>query len=138
MKPTDLMVSDIVSLFDDEGCIIPTKIKEIRGETVIASINSDDIYDELYYEGIMPIPLTSEILEKNFFDVSDKEVKRYYFEEDGQCYHFSLRQMYDKENKPKGYSFYAFNVLTIIDYVHELQHALRLVGLNDLADNLKI
>ena len=79
---------------------------------------------------VKPIPLTPEILEKNGFDVSDKEVMQYHFEEDGEKYHFSLRQMYDKDGKPHGYSFYAFNVLTLLDYVHELQHALRLCGIN--------
>ena len=85
------------------------------------------------YEGfasmdkLSPIPLTTEILEKNGFDVSDPEVKQYHFEEDGQRYHFSLRQMYNqKDGKPNGYSFFAFSVLTIIDYVHQLQHAIRL------------
>ena len=81
----------------------------------------------LLYE---PIPLTTEILEKNGFDISDPEVKQYHFEEDGQRYHFSLRQMYNKDNKPDGYSFFAFSVLTIIDYVHQLQHAFKLCGID--------
>jgi len=80
---------------------------------------------------ISEIPITAEILEKNGFDISDQEVKQYHFEEDGQRYHFSLRQMYNqKDGKPNGYSFFAFSVLTIIDYVHELQHCLKLVGIN--------
>lgn len=82
-----------------------------------------------YNNKFTPIPLSAEILEKNGFDISDKEVMQYHFEEDGEKYHFSLRQMYDKDGKPHGYSFYAFNVLTLLDYVHELQHALRLCGI---------
>ncbi len=54
---------------------------------------------------------------------------RYNFEEDGKKLHLSLRQMYDMDGTPHGYSFFAFNVLTIIDYVHELQHALKLCGI---------
>ena len=82
------------------------------------------------FSWIEAVPLTTEILEKNGFDTSDPEVKQYHFTEDGQSYHFSLRQMYNqKDNKPNGYSFYAFSVLTIIKYVHQLQHALRLCGI---------
>lgn len=137
MKITDLIIGDYVRNKRTNEIVW---VCEIDGDRKVINNEPDGYNSErnIDFDDIEPIPLTSEILEKNFFDVSDKEVKRYYFEEDGQCYHFSLRQMYDKENKPKGYSFYAFNVLTIIDYVHELQHALRLVGLNDLADNFKI
>lgn len=85
---------------------------------------------------VEPIPITTEILEKNGFDVSDPEVAQYHFEDptylvDGkpQRLHFSIRQMYNKEDKPQGYSFFAFNVLTIIDYVHQLQHAISLCGI---------
>lgn len=85
---------------------------------------------DMFIDDVEPVLITPEILEKNGFDVSDKEVMQYHFEEDGEKYHFSLRQMYDKDGKPHGYSFYAFNVLTLLDYVHELQHALKLCDIN--------
>ena len=79
---------------------------------------------------VFPIPLTPEILEKNGFDISDGQVMQYHFIEDGTQYHFSLRQMYNKEGERDGFSFYAFNVLTLITAVHELQHAIRLCGID--------
>lgn len=91
---------------------------------------------EVFNEDLRPIPLTRELLEKNGFD-GDREVMQYTFEDptylvDGkpEKLHFSLRQMYDRNNNPHGYSFYAFSVLTIIDYVHQLQNAFELCGIN--------
>ena len=122
MKAEELMIGDWV-LYN-----------ETHQQILEISCIDDEVYlktDELVHlSEIQPIPLTTEILKKNGFDTSDPEVKQYHFTEDGQSYHFSLRQMYNqKDNKPNGYSFYAFCVLTIIDYVHQLQHALRLCGI---------
>lgn len=122
MKITDLMIGDWVII--DHPTIGKQAERVIHLEEDCLMTN--DTYTTLDVE---PVLLTAEILEKNGFDVSDGEVMRYNFEEDGQSFHFSLRQMYDKEDKPNGYSFYAFNVLTIIDFVHELQHALKLCGI---------
>ena len=120
MKATKLMVGDWV--LDGKK---PAQITGIMCDDLFETTLSPNVGGEC----ISPIPLTPEILGQNGFDVSDKEVVRYYFKEDGEDYHFSLRQMYDKDGKPHGYSFYAFNVLSIIDYVHELQHAMRLCGI---------
>lgn len=129
MDAKDLMIGDWV-LHDSK----PKTVDVIWGKKV--SLNDPtqvwgSIYtDKFNDDDIEPILLTSKILEENGFDVSDKEVMQYHFEEDGEKYHFSLRQMYNKDGKPHGYSFYAFNVLTLLDYVHQLQHALRLCGIN--------
>lgn len=135
MKANELMVGDLVtfrdSLQDPEA--LPIKIVELHGydDAFLAQIGGCDTCDELEFDDdIVGIPLTPEILEKNGFDVSDPEVSIYRFEEDGQAFRFCLRRMYDKDNHPNGYSFYAFNVLAIIDSVHQLQHALRLCGID--------
>lgn len=126
MKVNELMIGDWVLI---NGT--PRKIQavdgvddEIMADDELYTLAEDRYHSEDKVEGV---PITPEILEKNGFDISDPEVAQYHFEEDGQRYHFSLRQMYNqKDGKPNGYSFFAFSVLTIIDYVHELQHALRL------------
>ena len=128
MKENELMIDDWVLVSGNPMQI--QAINDIDGEIMAG----DELYclieDRVHSEDkIEPVPLTAEILEKNGF-VGDKQVMQYYFTEDGQKYHFSLRQMYDKDDNPKGYSFFAFNVLTIIDYVHQLQHALRLCGID--------
>lgn len=81
---------------------------------------------------INPIPLSAEILEKNGFEkyymyhtLHDKQVRieHYWHERRLEI------QPYDGEPWIK---------LAPIYYVHELQHALRLCGLNKLANNFKI
>ena len=108
-------------------------------------------------EQLQPIPLTPEILEKNgwHFSVVTKvptgEDGYWVYEEGGieLLLHFPIR--------PFAGVLRIFNkagVLRIFDkwlirrmpdfmwkdtlYVHELQHALRLCGLNELADNFKV
>jgi len=77
-----------------------------------------------FEEGIEPIPLTEEILIEN-----------------GICYQFG--QPWFQGYKPlttKGvFEIVYKNIVRLpVRYVHELQHALRLCGLNELADNFKV
>jgi len=118
------MVGDWVTLFDK----YPAKVEAI-GDTDAFLLDDDGVRWNVGYAFIKPIPLTDEILQKNGFDCSDPEVKQYHFTEGKERYHFSLRQMYNKKNEKDGYSFYAFNVLSLIINVSDLQHALRLCGI---------
>ena len=72
-----------------------------------------------------PIPLTAEILEKNgwWYDVEDMWL------------HDKVDFSIEKWNG----RFQCYNINQIkLDSVHQLQHALCLCGLNELADNLKV
>lgn len=77
---------------------------------------------------LYPIPLTAEILEKNRW----KEMPN------------GTICLYDKFDNSKSIICDKGLVFTFLDrtfkliYVHEFQHALRLCGLNGLADNFKI
>lgn len=83
---------------------------------------------------VKPIPLTPEILEKNGFETKFGYSK--YNDEDDFflitwneiSHHLRIRTFDNDCALDKDH----------IDYVHELQHALRLCGLNDLADNFKV
>ena len=122
MKANEIMVGDLILVNNR-----PTRvygIMERQGRIY------DTMTNDISLKRCDPMPLTPKILEKNGFDVSDPEVSIYRFEEDGQAFRFCLRRMYDKDNHPNEYSFYAFNVLAIIDSVHQLQHALRLCGID--------
>ena len=133
MKANELMIGDLINAFGVVRKVTSiNRLEQPEDDGLLTTMvpgcefPDSNLSFRPYYA--QPIPLTTEILEKNGFD-GDREVMQYYFEEDGQRYHFSLRQMYDKDGIPHGYSFFAFNVLTILDYVHELQHALRLCGI---------
>ena len=122
MKANELMIGDWVLVEK-----IPTKV---NGLAILQIMTDDHNYNEDDSVELEPIPLTEEILEKNGFRITHEHAD-YYFEENGEKMDFCMRKMYDKDNpkQQKGWSFYAFNVLTLVDYVHELQHALKLCGI---------
>ena len=78
-----------------------------------------------------PIPLTHEILEKNGFWVMEKVdngAEEYIvYATGGLIFYYNRDNDYHFPNTPISWK-----------YVHQLQHALRLCGLNELADNFKI
>ena len=80
---------------------------------------------------VKPIPLTPKILEKNGFWVMkkvDNGAEEYIaYAIDGLIFHYNRDNDYYFPNTPISWK-----------YVHELQHALRLCGLNELADNFKV
>ena len=145
MKLTDLAIGDLILINNT-----PHKIQAI--DSIDAEILADD---ELYYVGedrchsedkIEGIPLTPEILEKNGF--YDSYTKRYYkrFYSNG-CFDIAISLVYreievskvcgagtDCEEEEYGSAIAFGNDIC----VHELQHALRLCGLNELADNFKV
>ena len=145
MKLTDLAIGDLILINNT-----PHKIQAI--DSIDAEILADD---ELYYVGedrchsedkIEGIPLTPEILEKNGF--YDSYTKRYYkrFYSNG-CFDIAISLVYreievskvcgagtDCEEEDYGSAIVFGNDIC----VHTLQHALRLCGLDELADNFKV
>lgn len=90
---------------------------------------------------LSPIPLTESILKANGFNIRRDA---YYlscgflgndWERSGVEVKFYDRAVIDIECN---YFKYTNRIHLVADYVHELQHALRLCGLNELADNFKI
>lgn len=154
MKATDLMCGDWVLI---NG--IQHKIQAI--DSIDAEILADN---ELYYIGenkyhsedkIEGIPFTREILEENDW--------YYKLEVHGQTYKFGIK--YPSEIKftifiknvdkfhleiisntiyvwfnylPNNCELNYADVIVPIKYIHDMQHILRLCGLNKLADNFKI
>lgn len=102
---------------------------------------------------IHPIPITAEILEKNGFEVK-KESKmlgltiaacyelnneaeypnKYWIRIDDFSDDEKIRMSFDIQYPKKIHKLSGLDIA----YVHELQHALRLCGLNNLSDNFKI
>lgn len=154
MKLTDLAIGDLILINNT-----PHKIQAI--ESIYDKILADD---ELYYVGedrchsedkIEGIPITPEILVKNgwyFGLTSDEEDAEYCL---GGC-HYDRHWTYDEgagsisllfPNDADGgeliiddQSFNRHLNLVFCDtlHVHELQRALRLCGLDELANNFKI
>lgn len=118
MKATDLMCGDWVYCYGK-----PTKISILTNANIIATEIGDGV--------ITPIPLTTEILEKN--GVMDKNKVPYQ--------EMAKGLLYSKNENSYSISILFQNKVALVmaaQYAHELQHALRLCGLNELADNFRI
>lgn len=80
------------------------------------------------YIFVKPIPLSEEILKENGWNCEEG-----WFE--NKDVNFLIAKVV---NKYKLCPVYHMKSFATILYVHELQHALRLCGLNDLADSFKV
>jgi hypothetical protein len=138
MRIDDLMVGDWVI------CTYPSinkpvkvvEIKTVSDKELKAVINNDGI--RLVFRGtyIDPIPLTPEILEKNVFkklDFSHFQIgdRRLVLDADGRwdgplSWHWVVTEM---STNAKGQPVVLDYYVATINYVHELQHALRLCGI---------
>lgn len=87
---------------------------------------------------LKPIPLTPGILEKNGFVFNNEYFPEVWTSKDSRV----ILTQEGTSWKTWYIHIYSEDFSTIgdveCDYVHELQHVLRLCGLNDLADNFKI
>lgn len=125
MKTTDLMVGDWVSSQEvhTKDYYLPSfkrQVAQIKDNGVELSFTDrygNKCYITLLYDDIEPIPLTAEILEKNFR--ADKQWDNGWFVND----HIHIYQTTS--------GVYNIQYMEIVDiqYVHELQHALRLCGI---------
>ena len=127
MKPEELQIGDWVNVFD-----VPKQIEGIR-----TFKNGDEV---AYYDGdngnfienLTPIPLTSEILEKNGFKKKvwwkhrKSDVTTYVI---GDGFHIELSEnefwLVDNCSDDGDYG-YESNGIVEIKYVHELQHVFKL------------
>ena len=152
MKATELMIGDWVCLKDDTKCEFPLKVDGVLTDDI--SLEGEGFLGGV--DGLIrPIPITPEILEKNgwHFDLTP-------YEKDlNECCGMSIDKhwCYADTNIDISLFFpitgeemgrldvnnhhlkrYLEFVLRDTLYVHELQRALRLCGLDELADNFKI
>lgn len=127
MKATELMVGDYIMLYDDIYIIeeISSKgwahIMYNDGSKCRVSLSTDYILGEL-----TPVPLTDEILKKNGFDYENNvgDVLEYYnYEIIYNTWEHELRIL---ENREQILKIKTFDKMC----VHELQHALRLCGID--------
>ena len=143
MKATELMIGDWVCLKDDTKYELPQKVDGILTDDI--SLEGEGFLGGV--DGLIrPIPITPEILEKNgFYDRNTQ----WYYKRFGSyvCFDIAISLVYreievskvcgagtDCEEEEYGSSIVFGNDIC----VHTLQHALRLCGLDELADNFKV
>lgn len=150
MEIKELQICDIVTFIEclEDGCVLPIKIEALgfQGDwnaeenTALVkmgdSIGCDIIAID---ESIVGIPLATEILKMNGWIYNDEEAKyapetwvgnNLMLHEENGKYRIVVVSDYDDEDTN--------NTPFVIQYVHELQHALRLCGRKDVANKLKI
>ena len=143
MKAKDLMIGDWVCLKDDTKSELPLKVDGVLTDDI--SLEGEGFLGGV--DGLIrPIPITPEILEKNgFYDRNTQ----WYYKRFGSyvCFDIAISLVYreikvskvcgagtDCEEEEYGSSIVFGNDIC----VHTLQHALRLCGLDELADNFKV
>lgn len=120
------MLNDLV-LFDNKVCkIVATNAYRDCAELIDISDEDNGVVGK-YAKHISPIPLTEEILDLNCIEYSEDDDMWYI--QDGV---YTIFELDVRDND------FAFGDFCSIKYVHELQRALRLCGLCELADNFKV
>ena len=132
MKGTDLMIGDKVMV---------KVLSQIPNTYVLHTWTANDYSRDIQ---VKPIPLTPEILEKNGFERSVMIPSKFYRNIDneqlmfcsyGSCY--GLGYVHWNESNDADI-MHRLEVQQPIMYIHQMQHALRLFGLDELADNFKV
>jgi hypothetical protein len=136
MKGIKLQIGDYVFIKSSSGDTALIKIAAVH-QGKVGYHRTPNKLNWVRFSLLEPIPLTPEILEKNGF-------KHYITEENSDDFDNREGDLYYCLNRTAdGYMScidvaHSFTISGLIKYVHELQHILRLCGLDELADNLKI
>lgn len=127
MRPNEVMIGDWV-LYRDT----------YTQETELHQVEADDFSGtERYFAALHPVKITHEILEANDFEEQPDVPEgcfNYVYNNGGQIVYVSPLP-WDSFSIDANFNG---RLSMSIQYVHELQHILRLIGINDLADNFKI
>lgn len=164
MEAKDLMIGDWVNIyvFPNEN---PQKedLFPARISTIMTPLPSEDSGEHCEcqfvatdggvgcasrrIETCLPIPLTPEILEKNGWkkeiDKEEYRVKYMLGEQGKNCWmmwscKYHIIDIQRQDEKLDMYNLCITKVCVPCEYVHQLQQALRLSELTDLADNFKV
>lgn len=128
MKAEELMIGDWYMNSANEPC----KVVKNFGDVVWGEGN--DIADST--DNPLSIPLTEEILEKNGFKIANPTTREWWTSVGSNLVFFTYHLLDDEQ--PCRLAVPNRGEIKHIRYVHELQHALRLCGLRELADNFKV
>lgn len=130
MKVEDFMIGDWVVYDGDVDYSDPVKIEgmDIAIDRLVTSDRED-----VGINGVSPIPLTPEILEKNGFKDGNGYCMYYRDDDENLIIHYHSKYTNYTNGKYNfiniEYGYITIDEL-IIKYVHELQHALRLCGID--------
>ena len=136
MKANEVMIGDWV---EPNQCKVPTTYTRVE-MIMTDGVHMEEAERQFDFEELHPIHVTKEILEANGFIKSGYMCRCVYnladFDNHAQLdYNLKFSTFEIKRMKNRGWTA---KLYIEAQYVHELQHALRLAGLSDLADNFVI
>lgn len=138
MKANDLMVGDLLRVNSDNTCITRDTIVTVRaidedirqashiGCAFCSPLDDRQIGEEIWCDYLDPIPLTPEILEKNGFTKVNSQRYEWGSLEDAEYININPKKgiiHINGKNRSNANLYGQFSV-------HELQHALRLCGID--------
>lgn len=132
MKANELMIADWVHISNTSLAQV-VMVDQYHIQTTYAKYLIDE-------RKLDPVPLTNKILKSNGFAQNGEYYLLDYNSKDYPN-HSELKflpRFFSFEGRRMENDLWVSKVCTVVKYVHELQHALRVIGLADLADNLKI
>ena len=146
MKITDLQIGDYVTHKSNPANpykVVGLVFNEYRENQIlyIQSLATGVVF-EMDIESLTGIKLTKNILKNNkwandlysIFPVDENRYLQYYWHENRLRYIWNGIDEYENHSEVTDIIFQCGN----IKYVHELQHALKLCGLDNLANNFKV
>ena len=138
MKVSELQIGDWVSCLGDP--VMVTAVRTVYDDRtnpigIMSPLKIEYFFKE---EDVKPVSLTTDILINNGFgqDTIGSGLIRHI--DGAENLYVLVNYRHNGECRNVEISNGMYNLSCPILYVHELQHALRLVGLSELADNLKI
>lgn len=138
MKTSELQLGDWVSCLGDPVRV--TAVRTVYDDRtnpigIMSPLKIEYFFKE---ENVKPVPLTTDILINNGFTQDTIGSGLILHIDNSENLYVLVNYRYNGECRNVEISNNMYNISCPIKYVHELQHALRLCGLSELADNLKI
>ena len=133
MKAEELMIGDWVDVYheltDESGFYKPLRVTGIHYNDGICFGDStiESPWNDLkeFEEGVRPIPLTPEILEKNGFEKHISDIRMFFQHGEYHLSYYIVNKHFTIYNQIDGSL-----IQRVIVNVHELQHALKLCGID--------
>lgn len=135
MKTTKLQLGDIVSCLGDPVRVVSLSLNNDEPIGIMSPLKKIFTFRE---KDVYPVQLTTDILLNNGFTQDTIGSGLILHIDNSENLYVLVNYRYNGECRNVEISNNMYNISCPIKYVHELQHALRLCGLSELADNLKI
>ena len=135
MKTSELQLGDMVSCLGDPVIVVSLSFNGDEPIGIISPLKKIFTFRE---KDVYPVQLTTDILINNGFTQDTIGSGLILHIDNSENLYVLVNYRYNRECRNVEISNKMYNLLCPIQYAHELQHALRLCGLSELAENLKV